>query len=262
VKAVRIGVGILLAPSLLTGCGAAPARAPGPGAGTGDVSAEARAVVDAPDRTDEDRRIDVFRRPAELLTFLGVRPGMRVGLIVAGTGYTAELLARAVAPGGIVYAENPRALLAGGEKQWADRLARAAMRSVVRVDRELEDPLPAEATNLDLVVINLVYHETVRLGVDRDRMNRAIFSALRGGGSYAVLDHSARQGAGVEDAITLHRIDEATVRAEVEHAGFRLAGGASFLRNPSDMRDWNDAPGAAAAGHAPSDRFALLFVKP
>jgi predicted methyltransferase len=187
---------------------------------------------------------------------------MRVGLLVAGTGYTAELLARAVAPGGVVYAENPKAVLETGERQWAERLARPAMRNVVRVDRELEDPLPPEATDLDLTVINLVYHDAVLLGVDRDRMNRAVFSALKGGGFYAVLDHSARRAAGLQDVATLHRIDEATVRAEVERAGFHLAEGASFLRNPSDMRDWNAGPGAVPGGHSPSDRFALLFVKP
>jgi len=219
-------------------------------------------VVDAPDRTDEDRQVDVGRRPAELLSFLGVRPGMRVGELVAGAGYTAELLARAVTPGGVVYAENPRIILESSQTALEKRLARPAAKNIVRVDRELGDPFPPEARDLDLVVINLVYHDVVWLGADRDRMNHAAFAALRHGGHYAVIDHSARPGTGIADVQTLHRIDEAVVRGEVRAAGFVLENGDSFLRNPSDMRDWNDSPQVATARRGTSDRFALLFVKP
>lgn len=61
---------------------------------------------------------------------------------------------------------------------------------------------------------------------------------------------------------TLHRVDEAAVRAEVERAGFVLRTESNFLRNPSDTRDWNDSPVAAGERRGMSDRFALLFVKP
>jgi predicted methyltransferase len=229
---------------------------------SGDSSPKTRAIVDAPDRTDADRQIDAGRRPAQLLTFLAVSPGMRVGEIVAGAGYTAELLARAVAPTGIVYAENPVFVLRDAGEAWAHRLAAPAMKTVVRVDRELEAPFPREAAQLDLVVVNLVYHDIVALGIDRDKMNRAVFSALRSGGRYAVIDHSARPGSGLAYVHTIHRIDEATVRSEVEHAGFRFETADSFLRNPADTRDWNDAPEAAGRRRGTSDRFALMFVKP
>jgi predicted methyltransferase len=222
----------------------------------------ARAVVDAPDRSPEDRRLDTSRRPAELLTFLGVAPGMRVGELVAGAGYTAELLARAVAPSGRVYAENPRLILQSSGEPWAKRLATPAATNIVRVDRELDDPFPPDARDLDLVVINLVYHDTVWMGVDREKMNRAVLAALKTGGTYAVIDHSARPGAGVADVQTLHRIDETAVRSEVRSVGFMLRGGDSFLRNPSDARDWNDSPMAAGDRRGRSDRFALLFAKP
>jgi len=234
------------------------AEAPSPGA----ASAQARAIVEAPDRIESDRKLDSGRRPAELLSFLGVATGMRVAELVAGAGYTAELLARAVAPNGVVYAQNPKFVLEGAEAPWRERLARPAAKPIVRVDRELDDPLPPEAKDLDLVLVNLVYHDTVWLGVDRDKMNQAVFAALRKGGHYAVIDHSARRGTGFADVKTLHRVDEAAVRAEVERAGFVLRSESNFLRNPSDMRDWNDAPAAAAERRGTSDRFALLFVKP
>ncbi len=252
----------------LSACGGAPSGfaeqpAVAPAVPNSDAAARwARALVDAPDRTAADRLLDGGRHPAELLTLLGVTPGMRLAELVAGAGYTAELLARAVAPSGVVYAVNPRFVLDRAEKAWSERLARPSMRTVVRLDRELDDPFPPEATGLDLVVVNLVYHDTVWLGVDRQKMNRAVFSVLKPGGVYAVIDHSARPGRGLADVQTLHRIDERTVRDEVERAGFRLVRKDSFLRNPSDARDWNDSPDAAAERRGKSDRFALLFAKP
>ena len=252
--------------------GAAPVAHPGvtdrmpPGDGEAlqgpAVSTPALGIVTAPDRTPADRRFDGERRPAELLTFLSVEPGSRVALLVAGVGYTAELLARAVAPGGTVYAENPGFVLASAEQAWSSRLASPALKTVVRVDRELADPLPPEAKDLDLVVINLVYHDAVWLGVDRDRMNRAVLGALKPGGKYVVIDHSARPGAGVTDARALHRIDEEVVRREVESVGFRLVKEGNFLRNPSDTRDWSDSPDATRERGDTSDRFALMFVRP
>jgi predicted methyltransferase len=242
-------------------CGANSAR-PIAATSSGDPSPEARAIAAAPDRTEEDRRLDAGRRPAELLTFLNVTPGMRCGEMVAGAGYTAELLARAVGPGGVVYAENPAIVRRDSDRLWTARLSKPVMKVVVRVDRELEDPFPAEARELDLVVINLVYHDTVWMGIDRDKMNAAVFAALKRGGRYAVIDHSARSGSGLTDVQTLHRIDEAVVRAEVIRAGFVLQTADSFLRNPADSRDWNDAPGPAAGRRGTSDRFALMFVKP
>lgn len=225
------------------------------------ASPEAQAIVAASDRTDDDRRLDAGRHAAELLTFLGVKPGMRVAELVAGAGYTAELLARAVAPGGVVYAENPKYVLEGSGGPWSARLARPAAKDIVRVDRELDDPLPPEAKDLDLVLVNLVYHDTQALGVDRQKMNRGVFLALKSGGRYVIIDHSARPGAGFADAGTLHRVDERTVREEVEKAGFRLESQGSFLRNADDRRDWNASPQAAAQRRGTSDRFALVFVK-
>jgi predicted methyltransferase len=229
---------------------------------TGDPSPRARAIVDLADRSDEDRRLDTWRRPAELLTFLDVAPGMRVGELIAGAGYTAELLARAVGPNGVVYAENPAAVLRSAEGPWRERLAKPAMKTVVRVDRELDEPFPPEAKDLDLVLVNLVYHDTVWLGIDRGKMNRAVFAALKSGGRYVIIDHSAVHGSGLADVKELHRIDEAVVRSEVTSAGFVLQTADSFLRNPSDMRDWNAAPQAAGTRRGTSDRFALMFVKP
>jgi predicted methyltransferase len=230
-----------------------PPRAPEP-----DVAA----LVAAPDRTEEDRALDAGRRPAELLRFLALRPGMKVADLGAGRGYTTELLARAVGPTGVVYGQNSKGLLGFVGEAWTARLARPACANVVRVDREFEAPLPPEATGLDLVVMNALYHDTVWLGVDRAAMNRAVLAALRPGGLFVVIDSSARPGTGTADAKTLHRIDEAVVREEVQAAGFRLAAEAPFLRSPVDQRDWNASPREAGERRGTSDRFVLAFVRP
>jgi predicted methyltransferase len=219
-------------------------------------------IVDAADRTDDDRALDAGRHPVELLTFLGLKPGARVAEIGAGTGYTTELLARDVGPKGKVWAQNPPGLLKYVGKKWDERLTHPAMKNVVRVDRELDSPLPPEARGLDAVVSVLIYHDTVWLEADRNKMNRAIFAALKKGGEYVVVDHSAAEGHGTADVKTLHRIEESTVVQEVEHAGFKRVGGADFLRNAGDARDWNDAPNASPDKRGTSDRFVIRFVKP
>ncbi len=221
------------------------------------------AVVAAPDRSAADHALDGGRHPAEMLAFFDIKPGMRVAELGAGGGYTTELLARAVGPSGVVYAQNsPFVLKRFAEQPWSARLATPPMAKVVRLDREFDDPLPPEAHDLDAVLIVLFYHDTVWLGTDREKMNHAVFKALRPGGVYGIIDHSAPSGSGTADVQTLHRIDERVVRHEVTSAGFDLVAEATFLRNPSDARDWNDSPSAAAARRGTSDRFVLKFVKP
>lgn len=243
-----------------------PAGEPAADEATADgATARAAAIVAAADRTDDDRAIDDQRRPTELLAFLDLQPGMKVAELMSGFGYTAELLARAVGPDGAVYGQNNRFVLERfAEKGWSERLARPAMKNVIRVDRELDAPLPPEARDLDAVVMVLFYHDTYWMKVDREAMNRAIFAALRPGGVYLVVDHSGREGTGSTEVQTLHRIEESLVVHEIAAAGFKLAGSADFLRNPEDLRDWNAAPSAAAAKglRGQSDRFVLKFVRP
>ena len=241
---------------------AAPAPAAEPAASTAPAPDYA-AVVAATDRTEEDRALDAGRQPAKLLAFLGLKSGAQVGEICAGTGYTTELLARTVGPTGKVYAENPRAILEKfAEAPWAIRLKKPALSSVVRSDQELETPFPVGAPKLDAVVDVLFYHDTVWLKADRAKMNKAIFEALKPGGFYVIVDHSARAGTGIQDAGTLHRIEESTVKSEIEGAGFKFVEAADFLRNPSDARNWSASPRVAAEKRGTSDRFVLKFVRP
>jgi predicted methyltransferase len=163
----------------------------------------------------------------------------------------------------VVYGQNPKFILERfAEKPWSERLARPVNAKVVRLDRELDDPFPPEVKDLDAVVSNIIYHDTVWLKADRAKMNAAVFQALKPGGVYVVIDSSAKPGTGVSDVNTLHRIDEQVVREEVLAAGFQLAAESDVWRNPQDARDWNSSPGSAGERRGTSDRFALKFVKP
>lgn len=253
----------------LTACGAATPTtsptvpSPPPAVAPTAPTTDAAAVVDAADRSADDRALDAGRKPKELLAFLGIGRGMKVGEIAAGTGYTTELLARAVGPEGKVYAENNRFIVEKfAEKPWAARLAKPVNANVVRVDREIDAPFPPEVKDLDVVVDVLFYHDTVWMKTDRAAMNRAIFAALKPGGAYVVVDHSGRAGSGTTETDTLHRIEEKVVRDEILAAGFVLEREGAFLKNPGDTRDWNASPRAAADKRGTSDRFALRFTKP
>ena len=227
------------------------------------VSADIKKIVDAADRDAADKKLDAGRKPGEMLAFAGIKPGMKVADIAAAGGYTTELLARAVGPTGKVYGQNSQGMLDKfAAKPWAARTEKPINKNVVSVVREFDDPFPVEATNLDAVVINLFYHDAIWLKVDLAKMNAAIFRALRPGGVFIVIDHSAKAGSGTSEAQTNHRIEEPIVRQQVSAAGFTLAETADFLRNPSDKRDWSTSPGVAGEKRGTSDRFVLKFVKP
>jgi len=287
---MRVPISFLVAASVAFGCAPAPAvtapqsataaepaptaapapstsaapKAPEPAVATAAASSSPiDAAVDAADRSEDDRALDEGRKPKELLAFCGIAPGMKVAELGAGGGYTTELLARTVGPSGHVWGQNSQFLLGRfAEKPWSARLEKPVLGNVTRSDRDFDDPLPPDAKQLDAVLIVLFYHDTVWQKVDRARMNRAVFAALEPGGSYCVVDHSARAGSEVADVQTLHRIDEALVKREIEKAGFVLAAENAFLRNPADPRDWNASPRAAGERRGTSDRFALRFQKP
>lgn len=238
-KRVRHDILVALFAGLIAGCATV---APAP---------DYQALVASPDRSDADRTNDIRRKPVPFLAFMDVRPGMTVADISAGRGYSTELLARAVGPTGKVYAHNT----AAGRLE--ERLKSPVMKNVVEVTGPFDNPLPPHVRNLDLVTFNFNYHDTTYMAVDRAKMNRAVFDALKPGGHYIVADHSALPGTGVSVGKSLHRIEEIAVQREVEAAGFRLVAEGGFLRNPNDPRT---AP--VANPNQPNDEFVLKFVKP
>lgn len=263
-------------------------------------------ILASPDRSAADRTNDQRRKPAEMLAFIGIVPGITALDLSAGGGYTTELLARSIGPTGAVYGQsrprnpdqpaarpaapegnaNPTAAAAPAAAappaapaaaptaapaaprpspvalaDRSDKLKAAGIQAapIVALVRPFEDPVPSELASgrLDLVTLMFNYHDLGFLGVDRAKMNEAVFKALKPGGFYVIADHSGRPGTGISESGTLHRVEEAFLRREVEAAGFKLAAEGNFLRNPGDPRDKNtpDPP-------QPKDEFVLKFVKP
>jgi predicted methyltransferase len=276
----------------LAGLTVALAACTTPGPQTPAISqARIAEIVASPDRSDADRRNDVRRKPQEMLAFIGVRPGMVALDLSAAGGYTTELIARATGPTGRVYGQSPPrppasrpAQPEGGSAPMpmgaapagaapagaspgprpspvalAERAKNPNASNIVAVVRPFEDPVPPElaSNGLDLVTLIFNYHDFGHMGVDRAAVNRAVFAALKPGGLYVIADHSGRPGTGISESGTLHRIEQAFLRAEVERAGFRQVDEGNFMRNPSDPRDRN-----TPEPPQPKDEFVLKFVKP
>lgn len=232
--------------AVIAGCASVPADNP-------RAAAERyQSVIASPIRTDQDRKMDASRHPAEFLPFTQARPGMMVLDVSAGGGYTSQLLALAVAPDGKLYAQTPRP---GATLQ--KRLADHPQANLIVIERPFEDPMPPDAPKLDLITIVNNYHDISYLPVDRAKMNQRLLAALKPGGHLVIVDHSGRPGTGISEGKTLHRIDEAVVRTELLQAGFVLEAEGNFLRNPADTRtESSNEP------KVPTDKFALRFVKP
>ncbi len=114
--------------------------------------------------------------------------------------------------------------------------------------------LPRDGS-LDFVLIHLNYHDVAIEA--RPALNKAVMAALKPGGIYGVVDHSAQDGSGNEAVKTLHRIDKLLVIKEVTGAGFKLAKEGAMLRKPEDKRDFN-----VNKERNRDDRFVLAFQRP
>jgi predicted methyltransferase len=215
------------------------------------------AIIAAPDRTDADRKNDDRREPVKLLAFTGVRPGWKVLDMGAGAGYSTEIMARGAAPNGTVYAQNPADLFPLAKSGFTARMQHPAMKNVVVETRPFDDPLPADVTDLDLITFFFFYHDTTYMPVDRAKMDRALFNALKPGGYLVITDYEAPPGAPVTTGKTLHRLDEDIEKREIEAAGFKLVDEGMFLRNPADTHDF-----IIFNAKIPIDAYVLKFQKP
>ena len=231
------------------------------GAGARDAKAQATpdyaALIAAPDRSDADREADKRRDPLPLLKFAGPAPGMKVLDMGAGGGYSTELMARAVAPNGKVYGQFPADGFQKAIDAFNARLKTPAMSDAAADFRPFDDPVPPDVSNLDLITFLFYYHDTTYMAVDRAAMDRKMFAALKPGGTLVLADHSAAAGADISVGKSLHRIDEAIVRKELEAAGFKFVAAGDFWRVPGDTRDFssNRPP-------SPVDAFVLKYQKP
>ena len=124
--------------------------------------------------------------------------------------------------------------------------------------RPSDDPVPADVQGLDLITFYFAYHDTTYMEVDRAKMDKALFAALKPGGFLVIADHSARPEDGATVGKTYHRIAEQTLRAEIEGRRIQIRRPAGdFLRHPEDART-----GIVFRNPTPVDEFVLKFQKP
>jgi predicted methyltransferase len=188
-----------------------------------------KAILADPGRPDADKARDADRKPAEVVAFAGVKPGNKVAELAPGGGYFTRVLSGAVGPTGIVYA--------------IARQASPALQAIADAKPNVKIAVSAPGTigapePVDIVWTTLNYHDFKNVktpdGDAARTYNLAAFKALKPGGTYFIVDHEAGKGVGATVTNTLHRIEGATVKQEVEAAGFRLEAESPLLRHAAD----------------------------
>jgi predicted methyltransferase len=192
------------------------------------------AIVDT-NRPQADVDLDARRKPAEMLTFAGVKPGDRVLEFVPGRGYVTRLMAKAVGATGHVYAANLPTFNEALKTGLDPIIASPAYGNVSKIEQPFGEIRVSEPLNV--VWISENYHDFKNMGMfstDTNAMNRAVFAALKPEGTYVITDYVAAAGSGTRDTQSLHRIDPEVIKREVIAAGFMLEAESTALMNPSD----------------------------
>jgi predicted methyltransferase len=227
------------------------------------VAATPALKLDNSNRPAADVERDAARKPAAMVRFSQVKPGQLVVDMLPGGGYFTRVFSQVVGPDGKVVALVSDQYAARFPKAGTDIQALAAEPAYKNVEAAIRSLGNVGAPNsVDRVFTAQNYHDlrSKNLPADTaDGINRAVFAALKPGGFYVILDHSAAAGSGLRDVDTLHRIDAATVKAEVISAGFKFIDETKELANKADDRTKNVFDPAI---RGKTDQFVFRFVKP
>jgi predicted methyltransferase len=221
----------------------------------------ARAIAN-PQRSEADRLRDARDKPAAILSFVGLRPGMKAADVISGGGYYSELMSYVVGAKGSVIAHTVKTYDRWVADERKARFAAGRLPNVEPLHAELSQ-LDLGNESLDLILLGMVYHDlyyksSIWTPPDRDDFFARLRRALKPGGTLIVIDHAALPGTESSAAQGLHRIDEAFAKFDIERAGFVLQAESDALRNPDDDRTTNVFDGGIQGR---TDRFALRFVK-
>lgn len=216
-------------------------------------------------RTEADRARDAGRKPAEVLEFFGIQPGMTVLDMYSGGGYYTEMLSHIVGPEGSVIAHSNQAYAGFVGEEATNRYANNRLGNVEILMAE-NNELALPNASFDAIMMVLAYHDIYYVDpdngwpeIDGPRFVETLYNGLRPGGILAVVDHSAAPGSPSETGNTLHRIDPDIVTAELEAAGFVLEAKSDVLRNMDDDHSVNMG---APEVRGKTDRFVFRFRKP
>lgn len=219
------------------------------------------ALPAAAERSEEDRARDAGRKPAEVIAFLGIGPGMKVLDAIAASGWYSEVLAEAVGPDGKVYAQNPEFVLkfreGANDKALTARLADGRLPNVERIDGELAEA-PIADGSLDAAFTALNFHDIYDGSGEEAALGFLVLIAkkLKPGGVLGLIDHVGIAG---QDNEKLHRIEKSLVEAVIEKSPLVLEAESDVLANPAD----DHTQGVFAPGlRGQTDRFLFRLRKP
>jgi predicted methyltransferase len=227
-----------------------------------DVPAQVAATAS---RTDTNVKLDEGRKPAELLTFLGLEKGMRVLDMFGANQYWAEIMAPAIGPDGFVVVWQPNQFLNDKRKalfaEFADR-----QKNVLLINSPFEQP-SIGAGAYDFILMNLDYHDVYWESAERkisrmepDAWLQRLYAAAKPGAVVGIIDHIATPGGDTREVVEkLHRIDPAVVKADFLRAGFVLEGESGMLKNAADDHSLNVFDDKI---RGKTDRFVFKFRKP
>jgi predicted methyltransferase len=225
----------------------------------------AAAVSDTANRSPENLKLDEGRKPAQVLSFLQLRPGMNVLDLFGANAYWAEIASPVVGPKGHVTVWMPTQFYNEKRKQSFDAFM-ASHPNVSIVTSPFEAPeLPSKYA--DWVILNDNYHDTYWQNdkykiprMDPNAFLKAVYASMKPGATLGVIDHVANPNGDARATVEkFHRIDPDVVKADFKRAGFQFVGSSNLLRNPAD--DHNvEVHDAKIAGK--TDRFIFLFKKP
>jgi predicted methyltransferase len=197
------------------------------------------AAVSDKARPAADTKRDIDRKPAETIAFAGVKPGDKILELLAFGGYYTRILSKTVGPKGYVYATMPDALLQS-RPAFADGLKAVAASPAYGNISMLPEPngTPTAPEPVDMVWTSDNYHDLHNPGpfggADLAGFNKAVFAALKHGGTFIVIDHASQPGTGFTQTGTLHRVDPDAVKKEVMAAGFKFVGASDVLHRAKD----------------------------
>lgn len=202
---------------------------------------------------------------SELIRFARIDAGATVIDVYPGDGDWTRLFSDAVGPEGQVFSFVPTEIADVKNDQFGRMLTLAKQPGRKNVEAVSADLLamPEVTQPADVVWLHLFYHDLhtgliQASGATAVGFNRAVYERLKPGGTYVIIDHVAA-GAGTSDARSLHRIDPASVREEVEAAGFVLDAESTLLSNRADP---HSVKVFEPSIKGETDRFAYRFVKP
>jgi predicted methyltransferase len=233
-------------------------------ASCGAVEDHVTQAINKPGRLESDLTRDARSRPDVVLPLLELKPGDSVADIFAGAGYYSELLATLVGPQGTVLLHNNQAYKKFVDKGLKERMEGRDPGNIKLHDREATD-LDLGEGQLDAAMIIMSYHDLFYAepesgwnAIDSDDFLAQIYRALKPGGRFLIVDHQSKPGRGMEDAQTLHRIEQGFAVQDIEAAGFHLSGASAALRNSSDDHSVTVFDKSITGK---TDRYILVFKK-